>query len=179
MGSTTITGNNGMYKRSMFAKVSFDKNLREGEDVDFNHRSKAAGFSSYCIPGLTVEHQEHKSFLRSMQWLYQSGIGATRQLFRFREIRLPDLAFFATIGSLLLAIVLACVAGTALGFMVPVLGVLGASVLHMRGKFYLPSSRPLAVIGALATDALLVACYYVGRTVGPFVYLANKRDATK
>ena len=34
VGSTTITGNNGLYKRAVFAKLNFDKNLRDGEDVD-------------------------------------------------------------------------------------------------------------------------------------------------
>lgn len=173
MGSTTITGNNGMYKREVFSKVTFDKSLREGEDVDFNHRAEAAGFSAFCIPGLTVEHQESKSFPRSMQWLYQSGVGATRQLIRFREVRLPDLAFAVTLLTTLGAIVLTTITKTGIWFAAPMLGLLSASFMHIRGKFDLPLTNSLQSVGAITTDALLIFCYYVGRTVGPALLIRS------
>jgi len=173
MGSTTITGNNGMYKRKVFSKVTFDKNLREGEDVDFNHRASTEGFVEYCIPGLTVEHQESKSFVRSVQWLYQSGIGATRQLIRFREVRLPDLAFFATLLSTICAIILTILTSTGLWFLVPMLGLLGASFMHVRGKFSLGRDTAASNVGAILVDTLLIFSYYVGRLVGPFILLGR------
>jgi glycosyltransferase involved in cell wall biosynthesis len=179
MGSTSITGNNGFYKRAVFSKVSFDKNLREGEDVDFNHRSLAAGFMSSSIPDLTVEHQEHKSFLRSMHWLYQSGIGATRQLFRFKEIRLPDLAFAATIATVIFALIVLLLTGNGLGFILPLLCVLGASFMHLRGKFWMPPTKAPAVLGALIVNTILIICYYIGRLVGPFIYMRNRWAATE
>lgn len=169
MGSTTITGNNGIYKRQVFSKVNFDPKLREGEDVDFNHHLSQTGYKAICVPGLTVEHQEHKSFPRSMQWLFQSGIGATRQLIRFKEIRLPDIAFALTFVTFLGAIILTIALGFWIAFIVPLLGIFGASLLHLNGKFYL-AEKPLPAIGALLTNSLLIGCYYVGRIVGPAVY---------
>jgi glycosyltransferase involved in cell wall biosynthesis len=181
MGSTSITGNNGFYRRTVFDKVNFDKNLREGEDVDFNHRSLAAGFSSFSIPKLSVEHQEHKSFIRTMHWLYQSGVGATRQLFRFKEIRLPDLAFAATLGATILALVLCLVSGSPLWFIFPLLCVFGASFMHLKGKFWLTFRRPIASLGSLCLNTILIFCYYVGRLVGPLVYVVQvkKQEKTK
>ncbi len=163
MGTTTITGNNGMYKRSVFQKLNFDKALREGEDVDFNNRAAALGIQEHTVPGLTVEHHEHKSFARSMAWLYQSGIGATRQLHRFHEIRLPDLAFAATVAALVVAIAVQLVTGQAWWYGVPLLGVVGASALHVRGKFELPIQRTPTLGVAILTNSVLIACYYLGR----------------
>lgn len=178
MGSTTITGNNGLYRRAIFDKVNFDPQLREGEDVDFNHRSQAAGFSSFCVPGLTVEHQEHKSFLRSMQWLYQSGVGATRQLFRFKQVRLPDLAFAATALSLVAAIGLLTIVGNPFGFVVPLAGITGTAFMHLRSKFELPLGQIASVLGALGVNSILITCYFAGRLAGPFVYAWNLRRSS-
>lgn len=173
MGSTTITGNNGMYKRVVFSKVNFDKALREGEDVDFNHHAAAAGLSTYCIPGLTVEHQESKSLPVSMLWLYQSGVGATRQLLRFHEVRLPDLAFAGTLLATIGAIILSFVTNTGTWFVLPLLGLVGASFMHIRNKFYLPLSHLLTVVVAIIVDSVLICCYYLGRTIGPIIYLKD------
>ncbi len=173
MGTTTVTGNNGMYKRSVFGKLTFDKHLREGEDVDFNNRAINLGVRECCVPGLTVEHQEHKSFPRSMLWLYQSGVGATRQLMRFKAVRLPDLAFAATVGSLIVAVAINIITGNVFLYAVPLLGVFGASLLHLRGKFYLSLNHGLRSAGALCTYALLIVCYYIGRLSGIAVYAKN------
>jgi glycosyltransferase involved in cell wall biosynthesis len=180
-GSTTITGNNGCYKREVFSWINFNKTLREGEDVDFNHRLVATGASSLCIPNLTVEHQEHKSFSHSILWLYQSGVGATRQLIRFREFRNPDLAFLITMIALIFAVVLLGVTGSWIGFIVPVFFVILTSFMHMHSKFQLPFHKFLFVVTAILVDALLISSYYIGRLVGFIVYLrhppSNQLDA--
>ncbi|MFT4165610.1 MAG: glycosyltransferase [Microlunatus sp.] len=164
--STVVTGSNGIYHRRVFDTVNFDPVLREGEDVDFNHRSSAAGFTSICVPGLTVEHQERKSFPRSMQWLFQSGVGATRQLVRFRQIRLPDVAFGGTFVAVVAATVASATHGWRWPFALPGLGVGGVAFLHVHGKFHLSIKRLPDSLGAWLTDCLLIACYYVGRVAG-------------
>lgn len=173
MGSTTITGNNGIYKRQVFSTLNFNKSLRNGEDFDFNHHAIAAGYTEICVPGLTVEHQEHKTFSGSAGWLYESGVGATRHLINFHEIRLPDVAFAATLFSMLAAIILSSVGGYYVLFIIPVLSTLGAGFMHIRGKFYLSRNQPLACAGAVLTDATFIGCYYVGRLVGFFAYTAS------
>ena len=77
--TTTVTGNNGLYRRRVFDHVMFDEQLREGEDIDINHKLLARGYRLACLPGLQVEHHEDKSLGRSVTWLYESGRGATRQ----------------------------------------------------------------------------------------------------
>lgn len=169
MGSTTITGNNGCYKRNVFSKLTFDKNLHNGEDVDFNKRAIAAGISEYCIPGLTVEHQENKPLWRSLSWLAESGVGATRQLIRFKEIRMPDIAFFLTLMAFVVALLFKYWDGGWLWSLAPLGMLLGASFMHLRSKFYLAGNRPFAALFAYFTDVLHIFCYYVGRLAGFFV----------
>ncbi|HEX8182285.1 MAG TPA: glycosyltransferase family 2 protein [Candidatus Saccharimonadales bacterium] len=170
MGSTTITGNNGIYKRRVFAEAQFDPKLREGEDVDFNHSLSKTQYSAICVPGLTVEHQEHKSFPKSMQWLYQSGIGATRQLIRYKEIRLPDIAFGLTFMTFIVAVTFTITAGRWIAFLIPLLGVLGASFLHLRGKFNFSLRTCVLSAGSLFTDAIFIICYYMGRVTGIVIF---------
>lgn len=173
MGSTTITGNNGMYRRDVFKRVGFDRNLREGEDVAFNHQAIAAGVSEYCIPGLVVEHLESKSFSTTMIWLYQSGVGATRQLLRFGVVRMPDIAFgvtfFASIGS----VVGTTITGSVWWLIMPFMLLLGVSLLHVSSKFQLSVFRLKSVL-AILTDSILILCYYIGRLIGFYMYHAKK-----
>ena len=168
MGSTTITGNNGLYRSELFQKVNFNPTLREGEDVDFNHRANAAGFSAYCIPGLTVEHHESKSFLRSLQWLFISGIGATRQLFNFKEIRLPDIAFFGfTVIILLTLISIVALSITKAILILPLCYAILSSTLHLHGKFQL-SKNPVQSLFACIVNSIFILSYYAGRIIGIF-----------
>lgn len=171
MGSVGVTGCNGLYKHRVFKKVTFDKNLRDGEDVDFNHRATDAGVSTFCIPGLSVDHQEHKSFGRSIMWLYQSGVGATRQLIRFKEVRLPDIAFIVTLTAAIIGIMILALTGSGLGLILPIVCLIGASFLHLRGKFDMRFSKAGALLGALIVNTVLILCYYVGRLIGPIAYL--------
>ena len=71
--TTTITGNNGLYRRCVFEHTMFDEQLREGEDIDMNHKLLARGCRLACLPGLQVEHREDKSLITSVAWLYESG----------------------------------------------------------------------------------------------------------
>jgi glycosyltransferase involved in cell wall biosynthesis len=164
-GSTTITGNNGLYKREVFKKAEFNKNLREGEDVDFNHQLKATSFSSRCIAGLVVEHQEHKSLLRSMFWLYQTGIGATRQLANFKEVRLPDMAFFGTVLALVFSVMISLITKNAVWLILPLLCLAGTSFMHLHTKFGVSLKGLFMWLCAFVVNTVLIFCYYVGRLV--------------
>ena len=89
-GTTTVTGNNGLYRRAVFDMIDFDPALREGEDVALNHAMDRQGFSSATVPGLLVRHEENKTLGTSLRWLFDSGKGATRQLLTYHEMRQPD-----------------------------------------------------------------------------------------
>lgn len=173
-GTTTVAGCNGFYKSRVFKKLRFNADLREGEDVDFNNRARRHGIKQHSIAELVVEHHEHKSFLTSMHWLYESGIGATRQLFTFKEIRVPDIAFAVTLGVTLGSLIVAAVRWQPIWLIAPVLMVLAASFMHLHGKFRFSVRRPHHAVGAVLLNSLYIACYYVGRIIGAFIYAKNR-----
>lgn len=164
--TTTVTGSNGLYRAEVFATATFDPDLRDGEDIAFNHLLREQGWRTRCVPGLTVVHDEHKSFVASLRWLHQSGEGATRQLARYREIRQPDVAFGA--------FVLSLAAGAGLRrrdrrLAFAPLALLGAmATRHVAGKF--SCRRDLSYLARFAAacgvDAVLLASYFAGRVTG-------------
>lgn len=165
--TTTITGNNGLYRRAVFDAVGFDERLREGEDVAFNHELATRGYRLRCLPDLHVRHNEEKTYAESLRWLYESGQGATRQLLRYRRLRTPDLAFagFAAV----VAAALALARRTRPIALVPVpLYLLLVSDRHLRAKFDRsgPLGARLRYGGAVVVDASLVLAYFAGRASG-------------
>ncbi len=163
--STTVTGSNGLYKRTIFEQIGFQSELREGEDVAFNHLMQQSQFRSVAAPELIVLHKEHKTFSQSMRWLYQSGLGAARQLKQFKEVRLPDLTYAAFMLSLLPSVGLGCLVWS--GFLAtPLLFLLAVSVLHIYTKFIFHPTQIFSYVAAIMTNCVLLACYFVGRTIG-------------
>ncbi len=99
-----VCGSNGLYKRRVFDLVSVDPWLTEGEDVALNRAMEAAGLSSRTLAEVIVEHRETKSFIDSLRWLFKSGMGASRQLARYRQIRLPDLVLAGQLSAVFLGV---------------------------------------------------------------------------
>lgn len=169
----TLTGNNALFRREVFAHVSFDRALTDGEDIALNHEMSGAGLRTSVVPGLTVAHCESKSFGQSVRWLYQSGKGGARQLERYRQVRLPDLSFGGLLVSLVAASRLALGGrGTKrpiLACALPASWLLAVASGHMLACFRL--SRRDAGRFAVATfvDAVMVASYSAGRFAGHFL----------
>jgi glycosyltransferase involved in cell wall biosynthesis len=165
--TTTITGNNGLYRCRVFEHVTFDEQLREGEDIDINHKLVARGYRLACLPGLQVEHRENKSLSRSIAWLYQSGRGATRQFFRYRQIRLPDIAFGGALAVLAASRLARSRSPWIARLLLPAY-LLATSERHVHAKFVAsgPACYRRRYIGAVAVNTVLIAAYFAGRTVG-------------
>ncbi|HVZ10876.1 MAG TPA: glycosyltransferase [Candidatus Paceibacterota bacterium] len=174
--TTTVTGNNGLYKRKIFESLNFDSQLKDGEDVAFNHVLESNNFKTYSIPGLTVIHRESKSFFQSLRWLYESGIGATRQFKQFRVIRLPDLAF--------LTFCILTAASTLLCFLISQLWVLNivpaylflTSFIFLSQRFYIQTKKILNFVGAVVLYAFFLLSYFIGRFIGIFKSLPRKKN---
>jgi glycosyltransferase involved in cell wall biosynthesis len=165
--TTTVTGNNGLYRRRVFDHVMFDEQLREGEDIDINHKLLARGYRLACLAGLQVEHHENKSLGRSVTWLYESGRGATRQFFRYHQIRVPDIAF----GGALAVVASSWLARSRCPWIARLLlpaYLLATSERHVHSRFVAsgPACYRSRYIGAVVVDAVLIAAYFAGRTVG-------------
>lgn len=165
--STTVTGSNGLFKREVFEKISFNPKKRNGEDVDLGYKIAAAKLRTIAIDDLLVAHIEAKSYGESLAWLFESGIGATRQFYEHREVRLPDLAFAAFMGVLLVSVLAAVfIPGLWLLSLLAVPAFLSlSSVMHLRGKFHL-FQKPLRGIAAVLVNDSLLFAYYCGRAVG-------------
>src|SRR6266540_2125492 len=104
--TTAITGNNGLFKRTVFDKVSYNPTNKKGEDVALGHAMQAAGLKTLTLSDLVVGHHETKSYGQSLSWLLESGIGASRQLYAHRQLRMPDMAFAGFAVLLVLAVIL-------------------------------------------------------------------------
>ncbi|HEX8762610.1 MAG TPA: hypothetical protein VF733_02510, partial [Candidatus Saccharimonadales bacterium] len=119
------------------------------------------------VPDLVVDHREYKTYSGSLSWLFESGIGASRQFYEHRQIRLPDIAFVGFMGLLLLGILLPILGVVPwwVSLIVLFLYVSATSLMHLRGKFYLERTPLRSVAGLLINDTL-IAMYYLGRAVG-------------
>jgi GT2 family glycosyltransferase len=176
--ATTVTGNNGLYRRAVFERAGFDATLREGEDVALNHAMKQNGLSIATVPGLLVRHQENKSFGTSLRWLFESGTGATRQLVCYREIRQPDLAAGGFVAAAALGL-LAAVRGHRLtAAALPAGFVLAASVRHVQSRFETPVADWRRVAPAVLADSALLTAYFAGRLAG-LAALRRRRAAER
>ena len=177
--TTTITGNNGLYRRRVFEQVMFDQGLREGEDVDINHQLLDHGYRLACIQGLEVEHSEHKSLPRSVVWLYESGRGASRQLFRYRKLRPPHFAFVGMLGVLVITLLARSKHRLISRLLLPAY-LVATSERHLHGRFATsgPAGYRKRYIGAVVVNAGLIAAYFAGRVVGVVHYCLRSESTT-
>ncbi len=166
--STVVTGSNGLYKKAIFENYNFDANLRDGEDVAFNHQMISNNFKIFSINSLIVAHKEAKTFKESMRWLYQSGLGASRELKQFKKIRLPDLAYFGFFLIFLISFFGAFFLQARFLLLAPLICILIVSIFHMKTKFVFYLKYTLNYIGAVLVNGILIFCYFAGRTVGIF-----------
>jgi hypothetical protein len=116
------------------------------------------------LSDLYVRHDEQKTFRQSISWLYQSGNGATRQLYRYRHVRLPDMVFAGWLASCGYAWLARKRWPTALALPVAYLGVAAGG--HVGRAFVWEPRRPHRMAGATVVDTGLLAAYFVGRSVG-------------
>jgi glycosyltransferase involved in cell wall biosynthesis len=162
----SVSGSNGLYRRQVFDLVEIDRSLVEGEDVALNHAMMAAGLRCKSIDDLIVKHNENKSFIASVLWLFQTGKGATRQFVDYRNVRTPDLA----LAGQMVAIMAGLVArrrwlNRNIALALPFFYLVVVSGAHMAGKFNFKRSERRFVL-ATAMDALFIGSYFAGRIVG-------------
>jgi len=164
--TVSVGGGNGLYRRRVFNLVGVDPSLVEGEDVALNQAMAAAGLRRQTIRDLIVEHRESGDFRSSLDWLCQSGKGATRQLARYRQIRMLDIALaglMATIAASLMAPRRGVDGRTA--WAVPCVYLIAVSSAHMIRKFKFRDSEGRFVL-ATAAYSVFVDGSFAGRIAG-------------
>ena len=162
--ATAVAGSNTLYRRSVFDRVGFEGSLKDGEDVALSHALRSVGVRTVVVPDLVVRHEESKTLATSLRWMFQSGLGAARQLYRYREIRKPDLAFAGWLGACLVAWRIRAwrVAAAA----VPLAYISAASGAHVAAAFEFQPSRAARFFGAIMLNAVMLGTYFAGRLVG-------------
>ena len=161
-----VSGSNGLYKRRVFDLVRVDPSLTEGEDVALNRAMEASGLRSRTLAELIVEHRESKGFIASLRWLYESGIGASRQLARYRQVRVPDLVLAGQLSAVLLSVTAARRgAARRITWSVPCAYLFVASGIHMARKFEIKGDVGPLVL-ATATNTVFLGAYFAGRVMG-------------
>jgi glycosyltransferase involved in cell wall biosynthesis len=169
--TTTVTGSNGLYRRTVFHVANFDPELREGEDSALNYAMEHQGLSFATISGLVVQHEENKGFGTSLKWLFDVGRGATRQLFTYRKVRQPDIATGAFIAMVMLGVTAVANGFLLIGLALPAGFVLSAGTQHVRSRFEISWSGWLRFLSAVVVDCTLLTAYFVGRLAGMSVLL--------
>ena len=168
--TTELTGNNCIFQRQVFDSIKIDEDLTEGEDVDLVWRMKKVGFQVKSISDLVVKHNESKSYIRSLKWLFQSGIGATKLLFKFNKIRIPDLTFFLFVMAAAISFPLYIQFKSILFLSIPILFVFLTSAFHIYSKFNIKISNLYSFIWAILLNFPLMFVYFLGRITGLFLY---------
>lgn len=166
--TTIVSGSNGLYKKDIFKKITFNNVLRDGEDSVFNKELIASGFKLFSIRSLIVEHKEARRFSESLKWLYQVGQGASRQFKQFKEIRLPDLAYSGLIAIISISLLMTALYKTLPFLLLPLFYVLIVDVIHMNNKFFFEIRRPWLFIAGIVMYWPLLVSYFVGRASGLF-----------
>jgi glycosyltransferase involved in cell wall biosynthesis len=163
--TSAVPGSNGLYRRTVFDLVEYDSSLREGEDSALNHAMRSRGLSLVTLADLLVVHQERKTFLKSLSWLFEVGKGATRQLIEYREIRQPDVATAAVVVAMIAGVFIALEVSW-IGIFLPIALVLVAAMQHVKSRFHTPPTQWGRAALAVGADSMMLTAYFAGRLAG-------------
>ncbi len=165
--TTELTGNNCFYKKELLKHIEFDPKAKDGEDFDINERLKKEGYKLKTI-NIVVEHRELKDFKKTFKWLYQSGKGSMRLLFKYKRIRMPDIAFsgflFLLLFNLLEIIFLLSIYSIILTFMY----ILLTSFMHIKSKFIFEGKTVIKYLLAIIYNYPFMLAYFIGRIMWVF-----------
>lgn len=162
-GSMPITGNNVLFDATVFARTGFDPRDRLGEDFRLAARLLRDGHKLRRVPGLTVRHEENKTYARALRWRFDNGVDAATHPRELRILRFADLVWVGWCGAWIVGFVGAVAASPWWLVLGPVASI-AAGVMHATTRFY---RRPLApFLVACLADVPLLTAYLAGRTVG-------------
>ncbi len=159
--TTSVTGNNGFFKKEVLDKVKVDKKMKDGEDVDLTWRYESKGYKVKSIESLKCEHKEDKNFVSSIVWLYQQGVGSNKLLKRFKKIRLPDISFVLFLTSLLSTSILIRVNCFYIFF--PFIFCLLISFVQMNLRFDFKNKPLVIAISSIFVHSTMIFSYFLGR----------------
>jgi glycosyltransferase involved in cell wall biosynthesis len=162
-GSIPITGNNVLFDAAVFARTGFDPRDRLGEDFRLAARLLRDGHRLRRVPGLTVRHEESKSYARALRWRFDNGIDAASHPRELGILRFADLVWVGWCGAWIVGFVGAVAASPWWLLLGPAASV-AAGVMHATTRFRPRPPGPFLL--ACLADVPLLTAYLAGRTVG-------------
>ncbi len=162
-GSMPITGNNVLFDAAVFARTGFDPRDRLGEDFRLAARLLRDGHQLRRVPGLTVRHEESKTYARALRWRFDNGVDAVTHPRELGILRFADLVWVGWCAAWLVGFAGAVAASPWWLLLGPAASV-AAGVMHATTRF---RPRPLGpFLLACLADVPLLTAYLAGRTVG-------------
>lgn len=163
--TTTATGSNSLFRKRVFETVHFNASQRNGEDVDLGYQLNKSLIKTTMAHEIIVQHNEIKPLVKTALWLYESGIGASRQFYEHKELRLADIAFFGYLGIIAASMISSMLLINWWPLILPGLYILSSASLHTYQKFYITGkcNYMIRLPFAILTDACLLGAYYTGR----------------
>ena len=167
-GSALLTGNNLIIKKSVIDETPFRK-IPYGDDIRLAWDLERKGFKLASISDVIVEHSESKSFRKTMKWQFEQGCDATKLLFEYRKIRVPDMAWFATFALIFTPWLLGCKNVEGFAFLAFSLFayVELVSLVFLYSRFFLRFGKARIIYGVFV-NSLFMSSYLLGRYVGIF-----------
>ena len=98
-GSAPITGNNVLFDAGVLDQTGFDPGDRLGEDFRLAHRLLRNGYRLRRVTGLTVRHEERKSYGGALRWRFKNGVDATSHPRELGVVRLADVVWIGWSGA--------------------------------------------------------------------------------
>jgi len=162
-GSMPITGNNVLFDAAVFAQTGFDPRDRLGEDFRLAARLLRDGHKLRRVPGLTVRHDERKSYRDALRWRFVNGVDASSHPRELGILRFADLVWVGWCGAWIVGLA-GAVAASPWWFLLGPAASVAAGVMHATTRF---RPRPLGpFLLACLADVPLLTAYLTGRTVG-------------
>jgi glycosyltransferase involved in cell wall biosynthesis len=167
-GSALLTGNNLIIKKSVIDGTPFRK-IPYGDDIRLAWDLERKGFKLASISDVIVAHSESKSFKKTIKWQFEQGSDATKLLFEYRKVRLPDMSWFATFPLLIAPWLLGFknVEGFTFLFFSLFAYIQLVSLIFLNSRFFLRFSKARTTYGVFV-NSLFMSSYLLGRYVGIF-----------
>jgi len=167
-GSALLTGNNLIIKKSVIDGTPFRK-IPYGDDIRLAWDLERKGFQLASNSDVIVAHSESKSFKKTIKWQFEQGSDATKLLFEYRKVRLPDMSWFATFPLLIAPWLLGFknVEGFTFLFFSLFAYIQIVSLIFLNSRFFLRFSKARTTYGVFV-NSLFMSSYLLGRYVGIF-----------
>lgn len=162
-GPADPTSCGAIYRREVFDKIGmFDEEFDICNDVDFNHRVKAAGFKSYISPRLKV-YLYPRSNLQQLWW-HMNRIGKGRFKFTNKHNIFSPLQWFAGLAAagLLLLLLLSLMSRPMFEVLTTVVGLYMLTVIGYSAWLYFREKR----LGCLLYGPVVFPTIHFGLAVG-------------